>query len=97
MQLQEKVNIIFNSVENIFKKLLPDKEWIVNKNNNKIEIYEKYNQIDSFSIEDFKTSLKIVVPIIDLPDDSYVCHFKSNREINDILQYMHKSIYYFYK
>mgnify|MGYP001404543333 CR=1 FL=1 len=97
MQLQEKVNIIFNSVENIFKKLLPDKEWIVNKNNNKIEIYEKYKQIDSFSIEDFKTSLKIVVPIIDLPDDSYVCYFKSNREINDILQYMHKSIYYFYK
>ena len=43
MQLQEKVNIIFNSVENIFKKLLPDKEWIVN-NNNKIEIYENINR-----------------------------------------------------
>lgn len=97
MQLKEKVNIIFNSVENIFKKLMPDKEWIVNKNDNEIEIYEKYKQIDSFSIQDFKTSLKIVVPIIDLPDDSYVCHFKKNSEINDILQYMHKSIYYFYK
>lgn len=89
-------NIVFNSLENILKGLMPDKNWIIKRNDNNIEIYENYKDIDNFVIKDNVNYFEVSVPVKWTSDESYVSCFNKTRKTEDIINYLFRQVYSYY-
>ena len=89
--------VVFNSLENILKSLMPKKNWVVKRDEKNIEIYEKYKQIDNFSINMDNNNFKIIVPAHWTNEVSYVSYFNKNRDVEDLINYLFRQAYSYYK
>ena len=103
-ELNEKIHnklslkkLLFNRFEDIFKELMPSKEWKIKRTSNSIEIVENTKELDSFSLEllDNERTLRVISPS-KISSFQVVVYMKTSMEMSNIIKYLFGNVYRYY-
>lgn len=89
--------LLFNRFEDIFKELMPSKEWKIKRTSNSIEIVENTKELDSFSLEllDNERTLRVISPS-KISSFQVVVYMKTSMEMSNIIKYLFGNVYRYY-
>ena len=89
--------LLFNRFEDIFKELMPSKEWKIKRTINSIEIVESTKELDCFSVEllDNERTLRIISPS-KISSFQLVVYMKTSSGLSNIIKYIFGNVYRYY-
>lgn len=89
--------LLFNRFEDIFKELMPSKEWKIKRTINSIEIVENTKELDCFSVEllDNERTLRIISPS-KISSFQLVVYMKTSSGLSNIIKYIFGNVYRYY-